>query len=79
MGSHHLAFIHRVRVGGRTLIRRQAIDQEFGREPVSWKTPEQICDAAASLDPWSQLVAAQLFGAVIDPQDSADTLFREHH
>ncbi|UCE61571.1 MAG: NUDIX domain-containing protein [Phycisphaerales bacterium] len=63
MGEHHLAFVHRIRVGGQTGIRRQAIDQEFGRESVSWKNPEEIKDAAKQLDPWSQFVAHGLFDA----------------
>lgn len=72
-GSHHLAYIHEVRIGGNTTIRRQASDQEFGREPVEWKTPEEIADRANELDPWSQLVAKELFGASI--ADEAPTLF----
>ena len=69
VGALHLAFIHRVRVGGRTVIRRQAIDQEFGRESVSWKTEAEIRDSSQTLDPWSQLVAAELFGAPVPDAD----------
>ena len=75
MGCHHLAFIHQVEVGGRPLIRRQAIDKEFGRETVSWKTPEEIKAGALELDPWSQLVAERLFGAVVSQSDEDPTLF----
>lgn len=68
MGAHHLAYVHEVEVSGRTLIRRQAIDKEFGREGVSWKTGDEIKEAAGELDPWSQLVAQKLFGAAVpDP------------
>lgn len=69
VGALHLAFVHRVRVGGRTAIRRQAIDQEFGRESVSWKTPAEIAETSWTLDPWSQLVAAKLFNAPLCDAD----------
>lgn len=75
MGSQHLAFIHHVKVGGRTSIRRQAIDKEFGRGSLEWRTPAEIRDAAEHLDPWSQLVAAALFGAKAPHQES---LFTSH-
>ncbi|MCG3139113.1 MAG: hypothetical protein HJJLKODD_02991 [Phycisphaerae bacterium] len=75
MGYHHLAFIHRVKIGGKTSIRRQALDQEFGRESVSWKTADEIKQAVVELDPWSQLVAHELFGATIPPLSSDPTLF----
>ena len=75
MGQHHLAFIHEVTVGGRTLIRRQTLDQEFGRETVEWKTPHEIKQMMRDLDPWSQLVAGHLFGAVVPELGTEPTLF----
>lgn len=69
MGAHHLAFVHRIRVGGKTGIRRQAIDQEFGRESVGWKTADEIRAAVSELDPWSQIVAHALFGGLLPDQD----------
>ncbi|MEP0841892.1 MAG: NUDIX domain-containing protein [Phycisphaerae bacterium] len=75
MGSQHLAFIHEITVGGRTVIRRQALDQEFGRETVSWKTKEEIKTLVKELDPWSQFVAAALFDASIPSSDGDPTLF----
>ncbi len=78
MGSRHLAFIHRVDVGGRPLVRRQAVDQEFGRESVSWKTPPEIAAGVASLDPWSQLVAHGLFGAKLTSEQNGETLFNQN-
>jgi predicted NUDIX family phosphoesterase len=62
MGSHHLAFIHKVKVGGRTAIRRQAIDKEFGRESITWRSAEEIGKFMPNLDPWSQIVASEIFG-----------------
>ncbi len=75
MGSHHLAFVHLVKVGGKTAIRRQAIDQEFGRETVSWKSKDEIKKLIADLDPWSQLVASRLFGAKLPTVHRQETLF----
>jgi len=75
VGCHHLAFIHRVQVGGRAKIRRQAIDQEFSRETVDWKTPEEISLLVRNLDPWSQFVASKLFGAVLPHTGEEPTLF----
>lgn len=64
MGAHHLAFIHEVRVGGRTSLRRQSIDQEFGRGTLNWRTTAEIAQMVEDLDPWSQLVAEKLLGAI---------------
>ncbi|MCK4343193.1 MAG: NUDIX domain-containing protein [Phycisphaerae bacterium] len=69
VGSHHLAFIHEVIVGGNVKIRRQAIDKEFGREAVEWVGADEIRAHASELDPWSQLVAHKLFGAPLPPTD----------
>jgi predicted NUDIX family phosphoesterase len=63
LGSHHLGYIHVIEIGGRTGIRRQAVEQEFGRESIVWKTAEQIKSSVDDLDPWSQLVAKEVFGA----------------
>lgn len=77
MGSRHLAFIHEVSIGGRAAIRRQAIDQEFGREAISWRTADEIRQAVGDLDPWSQLVAAHLFAATVPTTGTEPTLFTE--
>lgn len=74
-GSHHLAFIHQVTVGGRPLIRRQSLDQEFGRETVTWKTPDEVGNMIRDLDPWSQLVASALFGVSLPESPDDPTLF----
>jgi predicted NUDIX family phosphoesterase len=60
-GSKHLAFLHVVTVGGTAQIRRQTVDREFRREKPEWKTPDQIKDALAEFDPWSQITASHLF------------------
>ena len=67
VGHHHLAFIHEVTVGGKPLVRRQAIDKEFGREAIEWITADKICECIDELDPWSQLVAHRLFDAKLPP------------
>ena len=61
MGKQHLAFIHEVEVGGKALIRRQALDVEFGRGSNEWLTRDEIAKRMETLDPWSQLVASGLF------------------
>ena len=62
-----MAFIHEVTVGGKPLVRRQAIDKEFGREAIEWITADKICECIDELDPWSQLVAHRLFDAKLPP------------
>ncbi len=74
MGRQHLAFIHKVKVGGKPLIRRQALDVEFGRGSIEWLTRDEIADQMEILDPWSQLVASGLFNLSL-PVDSQIPLF----
>ncbi len=74
-GQHHLAVLFEVQVGGRPKIRRQSVDQEFGREPLTWKTAEEIKALVAELDPWSQLVARHRFGAQLPELPGEPTLF----
>jgi len=79
VGTHHLGIVYRVKVGGRTKIRRQASDQEFGRESVSWVEPDQIRESVANLDPWSQLIAESLFGAKPPPLPGEPSLFTRNN
>lgn len=74
MGRQHLAFIHQVKVGGKALIRRQALDVEFGRGSNEWLTRDEIAEQMESLDPWSQLVASGLFNLPM-PANSQMPLF----
>ena len=74
MGKQHLAFIHRVKVGGRAIIRRQALDAEFGRGSIEWLTPAEIAGRMGNLDPWSQLAASGLFDLPM-PDDPQTPLF----
>ncbi len=74
VGALHLAFVHEVTVGGKVIVRRQAIDKEFGREPVTWVTKDDIKNKMDELDPWSQLVASKLLDLELPP--SGD-LFRQ--
>ncbi len=74
MGKQHLAFIHKVKVGGRALIRRQALDAEFGRGSNEWLTRDEIAKRMGELDPWSQLVASGLFELPM-PESSQMQLF----
>ncbi len=74
MGKQHLAFIHKVKVGGRALIRRQALDVEFGRGSNEWLTRDEIAERMGELDPWSQLVASGLFELPM-PESSQMQLF----
>jgi predicted NUDIX family phosphoesterase len=75
VGTHHLAILFEVEVGGAPKVRRQATDQEFGREAVSWKTGEEIGRFVADLDPWSQLVAAREFKLPVPELPNEPTLF----
>lgn len=79
VGSRHLAVLFRVTVGGSAKIRRQAADQEFGREPVRWKSKDEIRGQVDTLDPWSQIVAAELFGAELPTLSNEPTLFTKNH
>lgn len=74
MGKKHLAFVHEVLVGGRITIRRQTADREFGRDGPEWKSRDEIVAIMAKLDPWSQLIAANLFG-VAPSRDAQSLLF----
>ncbi len=69
VGNLHLAYIHEVTIGGTAAVRRQAVDKEFGREAIEWITADEICECVDELDPWSQLVAARLFGAELPPNE----------
>jgi len=69
VGRSHLAYMFEVEVGGNVNIRRQAIDKEFGREAVDWVDGSSISQRVAELDPWSQLVAVERFGATLPPSD----------
>lgn len=69
VGTLHLAYVFEVEIGGNVGIRRQAIDREFGREALDWVDKSSLCQKVADLDPWSQLVAAELFGATLPPSD----------
>jgi predicted NUDIX family phosphoesterase len=75
VGQKHLAILFKVKVGHSVKIRRQATDQEFGREPVAWITREDIGTDINNLDPWSQLVAAEYFGAQLPALPDEPTLF----
>ena len=74
MGKQHLAFIHQVKVGGKAVIRRQALDAEFGRGSNEWLTRDEIAARMDALDPWSQLVASELFNLPM-PVNSQMPLF----
>ncbi len=74
MGKQHLAFIHQVKVGGKAVIRRQALDAEFGRGSNEWLTRDEIAARMDSLDPWSQLVASEFFNLPM-PTNSQMPLF----
>ncbi len=63
MGVHHLAYIHEVNVGGKPGVRRQAIDKEFGREPVEWVESSLLSKGTIDFDPWSKIVVEKLFDA----------------
>jgi len=73
-GSKHLAFIFLVSAAGRSAIRRQTMDKEFTRDGTEWRSSEEICRDVSGFDPWSQLVAAKLFGANV-PASSQGSLF----
>ncbi|HUU83057.1 MAG TPA: NUDIX domain-containing protein [Phycisphaerae bacterium] len=75
VGTHHLAILFEVKIGGAPKVRRQATDQEFGREAVSWQTREEITKMVSELDPWSQLVAAREFGVELPVLKNEPTLF----
>jgi len=75
VGNKHMAVIFEAEVGGSAGVRRQTVDREFGRESAEWKSPEEICQEMADLDPWSQLVAAKLFDAIIPDSAGGPTLF----
>jgi len=79
VGSKHLAILFRVAVGGAPKVRRQASDQEFGRESVSWRSEEEIREDVQNLDPWSQLVAEGLFGAKLPTLQDEPTLFTKNN
>jgi predicted NUDIX family phosphoesterase len=75
IGSRHLAVLHEVDAGGSAAVRRQTADKEFGRETVEWRSPEEIAKDVRAFDPWSQLVAAKLFGAALPEEHLGPTLF----
>ena len=74
-GSQHVAILFEVKVASSTKIRKQATDQEFGREAVQWVDRDEIVSDIASFDPWSQLAAAELFGAILPSLPDEPTLF----
>ncbi len=73
MGRRHLAFVHEVQVSGRAAVRRQTADREFSGS-TEWRSRDQIIRDLVKFDPWSQLVAAKLFG-VAAPPDAQASLF----
>jgi predicted NUDIX family phosphoesterase len=77
VGNKHLAVLFEAEVSGTAAVRRQTADKEFGREGVSWRTPEEICGEITDLDPWSQLVASAIFGAKLPDRDSGPSLFTD--